>query len=208
MNTIIIIIDADKPLNLLVKDFDQNGFEEPILFASNKNQEGDWDSYPVSFWGNLYGQSPYFRNRFESYHDFATATLESITAELDVFEIYKINYDSSVALENQGNASVAAQDLPFEAQWAPVYGFEKVGGEDKIAILIVGNDYGNESFFGALDALNGLQIDWVNDQWSVNRQSNFHVTGNARDLIRIKKVNSGYRYITSQNNDKLVIYDK
>jgi hypothetical protein len=201
-------IDADKPLNLLVKDFDQNGFEEPILFASNKNQEGDWDSYPVSFWGNLYGQSPYFRNRFESYHDFATATLESITAELDVFEIYEINYDSSVVLQNQGNASVAAQDLPFEAQWAPVYGFEKVGGEDKIAILIVGNDYGNEPFFGALDALNGLQIDWVNDQWSVNRQSNFHVTGNARDLIRIKKVNSEYRYITSQNNDKLVIYDK
>jgi len=32
--------------------------------------------------------------------------------------------------------------------------------------------------------------------------------GNARDLIRIKKADNGHRYIASQNNDQLVIYDK
>ena len=201
-------IATDKPLNLLVKDFDRNGFEEPILFAPNKNLEGDWDSYPVSFWGNLYGQSPYFRNRFESYHDFATATLESITADLDAFELYEINYDSSVVLENKGDTNVVAQELPDQAQWAPLYGFEKVASQDQTSILVVGNDFGNEPFFGPLDALNGLQLDLVDDQWVVNKHSNFHVTGNARDLIRIKKADNGHRYIASQNNDQLVIYDK
>ena len=201
-------IETDKPLNLLVKDFDRNGFEEPILFAPNKNLEGDWDSYPVSFWGNLYGQSPYFRNRFESYHDFATATLESITADLDAFELYEINYDSSVVLENKGDESVVAQELPDQAQWAPLYGFEKVASQDQTSILVVGNDFGNEPFFGPLDALNGLQLDLVDDQWVVNKHSNFYVTGNARDLIRIKKADNGHRYIASQNNDQLVIYDK
>ena len=201
-------IKSNRPLNLLVKDFDFNGYEEPVLFAPNKNLEGEWDSYPVSFWGNLYGQSPYFRNRFESYHDFATATLENIAAELEGYELYEINFDRSVVLENLGNGKVLEQDLPDEAQWAPLYGFEEVVGNESPSILAVGNDFGNEPFFGPIDALNGLQLDYVDGQWIVNRQSNFRVKGNARDLIRITKANGQNRYIASQNNDSLVIYDK
>ena len=59
-----------------------------------------------------------------------------------------------------------------------------------------------------LDALNGLQLDLVDDQWVDNKHSNFYVKGNARDLIQIKKADNRHRYIASQNNYQLVIYDK
>ncbi len=113
-----------------------------------------------------------------------------------------------MVLENLGNGRVLEQDLPDEAQWAPLYGFEEVVDNKSPSILAVGNDFGNEPFFGPIDALNGLQLDYIDGQWIVNRQSNFQVKGNARDLIRITKANGQNRYITSQNNDSLVIYDK
>ena len=54
-------ISKDTPVTLFSKDFDENGFEDPIIFSFSKSKQGNMKMYPVTFWGNLNRQSPFFR---------------------------------------------------------------------------------------------------------------------------------------------------
>ena len=53
------------PLTLIAKDFDNNGSIEPLLFSYFKNNQGELEQYPVSFWGDLTKLSPIFRKKFK-----------------------------------------------------------------------------------------------------------------------------------------------
>ncbi len=205
-------ISKEHPITLVVNDLDNNGFNEPILFSYNKDQEGDFKQYPVTFWGNLNRQSPYFRKKFNTYKAFASADIHQILTpeELQASTQLKINFDQSIILENKGEEGWAINPLPIEAQWAPIYGFEVFEQNTGIEVLLIGNDFGNEPFIGPLDAFSGLHLKWNQDHFEIISKavSQFDVPGNARDIQKIQSTGGNSLLLVSQNNDKLLVFEK
>ncbi|MGB0657284.1 MAG: hypothetical protein ACPGLR_05690, partial [Flavobacteriaceae bacterium] len=204
---------SDKtPITLVVNDLDDNGFNEPLLFSYNKDQQGKLKQYPVTFWGNLNRQSPYFRKKFNTYKAFAMADISKILTEEELAASTQlvINNDQSMLIENLGDGKWTHRPLPIEAQWAPIYGFETLEDNGTVELLLVGNDFGNEPFIGPLDAFSGLHLKITAKDFEIISKANsqFEVPGNARDIEKIKAANGDNLLLVTQNNDKLLVFRK
>jgi len=199
-------INVNTPMSLLIKDYDTNGFYESILFSFNKDQEGNLKSYPIPFWGNLSGQSPFFKKLFKSYKEFAAADIDQFIMDED-YILKEINMDESILIENTGENNWVVKKLPNKAQYAPVYDFDSyISKTGEHNILLIGNDFGNEVFYGPMDGINGLHYK-VNDRQLLEVpkfKSMFNVTGNARDIQKLSLKNGKKLFIVSQNNGKLL----
>ncbi len=208
----------ERPVTLIAKDFDNNGNIDPILFAHyRKNfQSNAFESFPVHFWGDLYGQSPLFRAKYSSYKNYAKATLKTLLSdeELEGAVTLTVNYDRSIYAENLGNGTFAFKALPWQAQLAPIQDiaildYDKDGHLD---VLLIGNDYGNETFIGRYDALNGILLRGVgNGSFNVieSNKSGFLVSGDAKSMAIVKSVKDNQPYIViSQNRNRLLVFQK
>lgn len=203
-------ISAQTPLRMVVNDLDNNGFMEPLLFSHHKDQNGEYKEYPTTFWGNLNRQSPFFRKKFNTYKSFALADINTLLSaeERAAATEMTINDDRSYLLINNGTQAWELQPLPIEAQWAPIYGATRLKQGDQIDILLVGNDYGNEPFYGPMDAFSGVHLRWEENQLKVvpKFKSQFEVPGNARSITTLKNKKGTTIVLVSQNNGKLLAF--
>jgi hypothetical protein len=203
----------EKPVTILAKDFDKNGSVDPIMFAHLKKNRLEYDSYPVNFWGDLFGQSPLFRTKFDFYRDYAKATQKDLLSSEELKGTLKLvgNYDKSSYFENLGNGRFKSVILPFSAQIAPINGMvpfdqNKDGYPD---LLLIGNDYGNETFIGRYDAFNGLVM--IGDGKGgfaeiPEAKSGFLVEGDAKSIVTIKSALGMSLYVVGQNKGRLLVF--
>jgi hypothetical protein len=80
--------------------------------------------------------------------------------------------------------------LPPLAQIAPINGIvaDDLNGDGNLDVLMVGNDFGNEVFFGRHDAFTGLALlgDGKNNFTIVKTDtSKFYVPGDAKALVKL-----------------------
>lgn len=203
----------EKPVTLLAKDFDNNGAVDPIMFAYIKEDRENYRSFPVNFWGDLYGQSPLFRSKYNFYKDYAKATEKDLLSSEEMKGTKKLigNYDRSSYITNLGNGKFKISQLPNSAQIAPINDMEVLdfNGDNFLDLLLVGNDYGNETFIGRYDAFNGLllQGNGKGEFKSIGTaESGFMVKGDAKSMCKVKSALGGWLYIVSQNKDRLLIF--
>ena len=112
----------------------------------------------------------------------------------------------NVWLENTGNGQFTSQDLPIEAQFAPVNAilisdFDKDGNQD---ILLAGNEYQTESSTGRTDASLGLflQGNGKGNFKSIQQtKSGFLVEGDAKSMILVNK-----KVFVGVNNEKVKVF--
>ncbi len=204
-----------RPVTLLAKDFDHNGSIDPILFAYLKKDRDSFESFPVNFWGDLFGQSPMFRAKFQLYKDFAKTTQESLftAEELKDVKTFTGNYDKSSYVENLGDGKFKILALPMQAQLAPINDivitdYNKDGNLD---LLMVGNDYGAETFIGRYDALNGVLFKGNGAgtfEPVESRESGFLVPGDAKAMAEVKSALGMPLYIVTQNKGKMLVFQK
>ncbi|MEM7380586.1 MAG: VCBS repeat-containing protein [Bacteroidota bacterium] len=204
----------DRPVTLLAKDFDNNGSVDPVMFAHFKKDRESYESFPVHFWGDLFAQSPLFRSKFTLYAEYARATRHDLfTAdELEGVKTLTGGFDRSSYLENLGNGTFKVHSLPFEAQLAPINDlvttdFNEDGNPD---LLLIGNDYGNETFIGRYDAFNGLLLQGNGKgQFEAIKpdESGFLVSEDAKAMGVVKSVVDGKPlYIITQNKSRLLVF--
>lgn len=203
-------VSDERPLIMYAKDFDKNQSIDPVLFAYFKNDAGEYNSFPVHFWEDLYGQSPMFRRKFSGYKSYGRAGLEQLFVEGDLDDalVLKANHMASTYLENQGDGTFKWRQLPLMAQFAPVYGMRvaDVDRDGHLDVLLIGNDYGNEVFSGRLDAHTGL---WLKGNGKGefeaigSRTSGFAVLGDGKSLVELWNELTGPLYIASQNRGPL-----
>ncbi|WP_051947176.1 VCBS repeat-containing protein [Muricauda sp. MAR_2010_75] len=203
----------ENPVTVLGKDFDGNGSMDPIVFAYFKNNDGVLESFPVNFWGDMFQQSPIFRGKFNLYKEYGLATQADIFTEAEREGALKLigNQDKSSYIENLGNGKFKLVPLPNEAQLAPINDMliTDVDHDNHLDVLLIGNDYGNETFIGRLDALNGLLLkgDGKGSFTAIpSRKSGFTASGDAKAMGQVKTTNGKTRYVVTQNRDSLLVF--
>ncbi|PZX56497.1 VCBS repeat-containing protein [Algoriphagus chordae] len=206
---------AERPVKIYAKDFDNNGSVDPVTFAYYKDREGNYNSFPSHFWGDLYGQSTLFRKKFERYKLYALSTEASIFSEEEKKDalILTGNYDKTAYIENLGGGKFQVKRLPTLAQIAPVNGLstEDVNRDGFLDVVMVGNDYGNEIFVGRLDAHLGLVLlgDGKGNFTPMSPQeSGFVVPGDGKALVKIASAQGGPLLVASQNRGKLLAFQQ
>ncbi|MEB2780988.1 VCBS repeat-containing protein [Algoriphagus sp. C2-6-M1] len=204
---------AERPVKIYAKDFDNNGSVDPITFAYYKDREGNFNSFPSHFWGDLYGQSTLFRRKFERYKLYALSTEQSLFTEKEKEDalILTGNYDKTAYIENLGNGKFQVKRLPTLAQIAPVNGLatQDVNADGYPDIVMIGNDYGNEIFVGRLDAHLGLVLlgDGKGGFTPMSPQeSGFVVPGDGKALVKITSAQGELLLVASQNRGKLLVF--
>lgn len=146
-----------EPLSLYFKDFDGNGSIDPI-FCYYINGV----SYPALSRDDLLDQLPMLKNKFSDYASYAKATINDIfTADqLKNAEVLKAVMLSSVFLQNNGEGGFVVKQLPYEAQYAPVYAIASsdINKDGKTDIILAGNNEWTRIKFGRYRANHGVVL--------------------------------------------------
>ena len=181
-----------EPVTLVYGDFDQNEAIDPFLCYYIQGK-----SYPLVSRDEALNQMIPLRKKFTSYKAYANASITDILnpEQLQQAKNLSVTTFNSIILENKGDGTFAVQELPAEAQLAPVYAIALVDVDhDGLKDIILG---GNQSHtrlkIGKIDANYGvvlrnhgkLKFTYV-PQW----QSGLQVKGDVRDITVIKKNNS------------------
>ncbi|MEP2237845.1 MAG: VCBS repeat-containing protein [Maribacter sp.] len=208
----------ERPVTVVAKDFDDNGTIDPVMFAYFKDSFDNptYKAFPVNFWGDLNGQSPIFRAKFNTFKAYSKATISTLFTDDELKNSTKLigNFDNSIIIENNGDGTFKYSPLPIEAQVAPINGitFLDYNNDGYKDLLLVGNNFGNEVFIGRNDAFNGLLLE--NDgkgkfKSIETSKSGFLVPGDSKSIV---KVNSDIKekpyYIVTQNRDSLKVFQK
>lgn len=191
------------PIKLYANDFDGNSFLDPILaFTANNGKE-----YPYALRHNLVDQLKYLSKKFPDYESFKNATIQDIFTkeQLDNSLTLEVNTLSSVILMNEGNFNFKVKELPFEAQFSPIYAittadFDNDGDQD---ILLGGNLYGVMPEFGRYDASYGNYLENLGNGNFKYQQTGkgIKINGEIRDIKIINR-----QVFITKNNDSLEVY--
>ena len=98
--------------------------------------------------------------------------------------------------------------MPFKAQFGPVNGIlsSDFNHDDVPDLLMIGNNYGSESFNGAHDAFIGLYLEGDEKEGFISKydsKSGFFVDGDGRSLVSLFDKDMNQLIIASQNADSL-----
>jgi len=134
--------------------------------------------------------------------------------EEEVKGAYKLqaNHFETSYIENIGNGKFKLKALPQIVQVSPVNGMitDDVNADGNLDVIMVGNDFGNEVFFGRYDAFTGLIL--LGDgkgsfEVMPSAKSGFIVNGDAKGLSKLSRANSDL-FIATQNRDSLKVFTK
>ncbi len=196
-----------EPVELYVKDFDNNGALDPILCSYVMGE-----SYPVFSKDDIVGQLSGLKGKYINYSDYADAKITDVFSEEELkgAEVHKVVNFSTSYMENLGNSQFKISPLPSPAQFAPVYGIltEDFNGDGNLDILLAGNFFGTRVKYGRYDANKGIILlgDGIGNFTTMSPlESGLNIDGEVRD---IKTIESGKEKILlfARNNETIKIY--
>lgn len=199
-----------RPLSILAGDFNQDGSYDAIPFIYFSGPQNQPVRVPFHGREDLIKQFIQVRMRFQKYADFANATFDNLLTEEERKKALQldINYCQSVYIENKGNGNFNTKALPILAQISPINGMmvEDVDTDGYLDVLLVANDFGNETSSGRYDASNGLLLkgNGKGDFSPVlQTQTGFYVPGNAKGLAQLTNKAGRRIVIATQNRGTL-----
>ncbi len=196
------------PVNLYLKDFDNNESLDPILSYYKDGVE-----YPYYGLDELANQLVALKKIYRTYKSYAVSSFSEVfpkEALQGAGRLQAFTFES-VYFENKGQGNFAENTLPLELQMAPLYGFatadfDQDGTED---ILAAGNFYNNQINIGKCDASFGHFIK-KNDKggWQIMepRISGFAINGEVRDIKVLKSTGDKKLLLVSRNNEGLQLF--
>jgi len=196
----------EKPVTMLINDFDRNGTVEQILSIYE-----DEESYPVVLKHDLVMQIPELKKKYLRYAGYKEQTVEDIftSSQLEnALELKAYHLQSSILI-NQGS-SFKMQNLPIESQFAPIYGIEvkDFDGDDWPDVLLGGNFFNAKPEVGRYDADYGLFLKGDgtgNFKVITAKNSGFSNQGQIRDLVLLDH-QEGQIILVAQNNGPLQVF--
>jgi len=201
------------PVNIYVKDFDNNGGLDIITTVYLPDEKGVKREFPAQNRDDQVEQIPALKKRFLSYKEFGKATINDIFTKdelKDATKLQAINFANSY-IENLGNGKFKLHALPILAQMAPIYAVvtDDFNSDGNIDVAINGNDFGTETSNGRYDALNGLVM--LGDGKGAFKpltilQSGLYIPGDGKALIKCRGIDNNYLLAASENNGPVKIF--
>src|SRR5919109_808427 len=197
----------DEPARLYVHDFFQNDALEQVLTFYKHGV-----SYPVMGQDDFARTMPQLRSKYDSYAKFGASRVEDILPADELKRATKLEayvFASSVAL-NKGDGTFDLQQLPIEAQFAPVYAAlaEDFDTDGNVDLLLGGNFDGVTPMWGRYDASYGLVLrgDGRGRFRSIDLdESGVEITGQVRHMKWLRHAGGGRGILVARNNDRLMV---
>lgn len=194
----------EKPITLFSKDFDNNGFTDPILAF----RADDGKDYPFALRHNLTEQMKGLTKRFPDYHSFKQAGITDIFTpeELEGSQKLEVNTLASVILVNDGAGNFDVQPLPIQAQFSTIYAIltSDFDNDGDLDIVLGGNQYSVKPEVGRYDASYGVFLENLGNMLFKDYPdgNGFKVNGEVRDIVLDRR-----RLIVARNNDSLALFN-
>lgn len=202
----------EEPITMYVKDFDNNGKVEQLLYYYIQGQENLFATKD-----ELTKQLPSIKNKFLKYSDFAKAAPGDIIPEEQLNEAKKLiaNEFRSGVFVNDGEMNFTFEPFPVQAQFSPLNSFyvDDFDNDGKDDILAGGNFHAVNIQLGRYDANYGILLKNLADakfEYVSQYDSGLKITGQVRDIKAIQYKNSTI-LIIARNNDTvkfLMVNDK
>ena len=200
-------IDDQRAAILLYKDFDNNGAVDPIMWYAIS----DTLSFAYSR-DELIGQIPSMKKKFSNYETFARApSADFFTKEqLAGADTLSAATLASAIFINDGEGRFSVQELPKEAQFAPLHAIMikdinndgkpdlLTGGNSSVARISVGPSTGNYGMAFLGDGKGSFTL-------CDPAYSGIRMQGDVRDIIEINN-GTGHFLLYSVNSDSLKVF--
>lgn len=202
----------NQPLALYTGDFDQNGSFDPLIGQYYLNKAGGVDIYPLHSRDDVMKQLPILKKKYLKYEDFSQASFTKLlNTSLDAPELLLAQELKTILLKNNGNGDFTIENLPAEAQQAPIQDLliDDFNQDGQTDILMVGNDYTAEKNNGWYDAFNGALLLGKSDgifEAEKAGNSGFFVPGDARTIIKLIDYQGRSKILIGQNNGELLSF--
>ncbi len=203
-----IQVTKEKPFELFVKDFDDNGTNDVYLGYYDK----DGICYPVRGRQCSSEQMPFVKKEFKDYTTFATASLDEVLSDRKEGAIHKQAKVIETSLFiNDGNGNFTTKPLPNLAQISPTYGItcEDFNADGKTDIFLVGNYYQREVETTRSDAGNGVILLANGDHTFeplMPYESGIMAIADARAALSFKDANDKTSIVIANNDNFFQIY--
>ncbi len=201
---------VEYPVNLYLKDFDNNQSLDPILSYYKEGVE-----YPYFGLDQLSKQLVAVKKVFPDYKSYANSSFSEIFPKEEIqgaARLQAFTFESAY-LENQNAGNFVLHQLPPELQMAPLYGFATAdfNKNGDLDVLAVGNFYGNQVKIGKLDASYGHFMTLNENKTSWNpiapSLSGFSLQGEARDIQILKGPEDKNFVLVSRNDEGIEIFE-
>jgi hypothetical protein len=196
----------EKPFKVFATDFDKNGTLDIVL---SKKYQGQY--VPVRGRECSSQQMPFIAEKFPSYSEFASASLEEVYGN-SLSESYEkeVNSFTSYLLLNRGNGQFTPIALPAEAQMAPVFGVlaEDLDADGLEDLILVGNIYETEVETPRLDALSGTTLLSNGDgtyRLAPHVTTGLYLRGNVKSVLAYREYGKLW-IMAGRNDDSPLLY--
>lgn len=202
---------ADRPINMYVKDFDNNGKSEFIIETYFDSED---QAFPFASKMDLTSQLPHLKDRILKYKDYAKngyKDLLSASERKRASKFTTITLKSSILWND--TSGYRLQALPKEAQISPIYAIlaEDLDSDSNLDLLLLGNCYGTKPEVGRQDANIGVVLkgDGQGEFSEIPQaQSGIRIKGEVRDVVSIKNSRNQSLILVGRNNDSMLTFRK
>jgi hypothetical protein len=207
--------DAEHPVRVYGKDFDNNGVYDMLTSLYLPDQKGRLREFPAIGRDDLLRQMNSMRHRFPSYRDYAVATMDKVLTPEDRngATILTANQMRSCLFRNDGGGKFTMIPLPVEAQFSVINGMVAgdFDGDGNLDIVMSGNDYGTEVSTGRYDAMNGLLLRGDGSCGffpATILQSGIFIPGDGKALVALRGAGGHYLLAAGQNRGPLKVFKR
>lgn len=196
---------AKEPVCIYAMDYDKNGRLDPVMCHYLDGTE-----YIVHARDDINKQITPMRGRFKDYTSYASATFRESFASDEISDAYVVKAETfaSAYIENLGNGKFALQNLPLQAQFAPIYGMacKDFNGDGNLDVLCVGNSYATEVQTGRYDAQGSVLLIGNGKGNFIADKKQINVIGDNKSLSQLINANGASLFLVGSNADSLRVY--
>ena len=197
-----LVASPEGPLRCYSRDFDENGFLDPLLSFVEGGKE-----YPLYQKEVLNRQMPVLKKRLLYASAYSEATVDKVwpRKDLNAAKLFFVSMLETCWWENK-NGKFVRHILPIQAQVAPVQGIvlTDVNADGHTDLLLAGNKLGFEVETNRCDSGNGCVL--LGDgkggfTWLDNVKHGFWAIREARDLAMLQNPEHKPIFVVSNNNN-------